>query len=170
VVLRVLKYVFVDIIYRVKEKCMARIQKVNLQHVKTNTCYMHVGLMKDGCRITASWRLQKKTLKVYAVRLNSDWLTSWKIPGARSISHPFCICCCKCWMPHTSVAQTVDCRCGPRVEVLRSLSQGSEEALLLALLVLSTVPKICSRTTERQEGSVVDHRRGDPYVLIPVCW
>ena len=48
-----------------------------------------------------------------------------------------------------------------------SLSQGSEEAMLLAKIVLSTVPKICSRTRELREESVVDHRRDEPSVRIP---
>ena len=33
--MRVLKCVFVDKLYRVKENCMAGIQEVNLQHDKT---------------------------------------------------------------------------------------------------------------------------------------
>ena len=54
---------------------------------------------------------------------------------------------------------------------LSGLSQGSEEAMLLAHLVLTTVTKTCSRTSELQEESVVDHRRDEPYVVyIPVCW
>jgi len=53
---------------------------------------------------------------------------------------------------------------------LSGLSQGSEEAMLLAHLVLTTVTKTCSRTSELQEESVVDHRRDEPYVVyIPVC-